>query len=149
MAQLGRLDLVPILYGEVLVPPAVVQELSVAVRGAPDVVIAGLSGYRIVPPGDALRVRDLRRTLDAGESEAIALALEASVPAILIDEQRGRTAASRLGLVPIGSLAILVEAKRAGHVSLIAPLIERVRREIAFRASPRIIEQALRAAGEA
>jgi hypothetical protein len=56
--------------------------------------------------------------LDAGETEAISLALELHVPAILIDEATGRRAAQAHGLRPLGTLAILVAADTHGLLNL-------------------------------
>lgn len=51
-------------------------------------------------------------SLDAGDAAAIALALELSADAVLIDERRGRAVATNLGLRVFGTLAILDEAGR-------------------------------------
>jgi predicted nucleic acid-binding protein len=55
--------------------------------------------------------------LDAGESEAIALAVEVNADVVLMDEQAGRREALRQGLRVAGTLAVLDEADQAGLVS--------------------------------
>ncbi len=57
---------------------------------------------------------DLSMGLDAGETEAIALALERNIPALLIDERRGREAAEQKFITPIGTINILELADVAG-----------------------------------
>lgn len=52
--------------------------------------------------------------LDAGETEAIALAIEIGADALLLDEQAGRREATRRGLRVAGTLSVLDEADRAG-----------------------------------
>ena len=54
------------------------------------------------------------RTLDAGEVEAITLALELQSSFLLIDEQKGRTVAHLLGLKLNGTLGILRDAHNRG-----------------------------------
>jgi hypothetical protein len=48
--------------------------------------------------------------LGAGESEAILLALELHIPAILIDERKGRLLAEQRGILPVGTLTVLYSA---------------------------------------
>ena len=76
-------------------------------------------------PGNLNQVRLLLETLDPGESEALALALELETLAVLIDEAAGRAMAKRLGLLPIGVLGTLVKAKQRGLISAVGPLIDR------------------------
>lgn len=59
-------------------------------------------------------VRQLRTTLDDGESEAIALAQELNARLLIIDEYKGRQVAEKMSIRIIGVLGILVEAKRRG-----------------------------------
>jgi predicted nucleic acid-binding protein len=59
-----------------------------------------------------------RAGLGAGEGEAISLALELDADRVIIDELAGRSLAQHLGLPLIGTLGILLVAKRR---SLIPP----------------------------
>jgi uncharacterized protein len=79
---------------------------------------------RVQSPADATLVTLLRRTLDPGESEAIALALELNAAILLMDEASGRAEASRRGLSVTGVLGILRDAKRAGLLPEIKPLLD-------------------------
>ena len=54
--------------------------------------------------------------LDAGESEAIALAIETHADLLLLDEQAGRLEAARQGLKVAGTLAVLDDADQAGII---------------------------------
>jgi len=56
-------------------------------------------------------VKVLRRELDKGESEAIALALQAQADWTLLDEKEGRRVAKSLGLRVTGVLGILLCAR--------------------------------------
>ena len=55
--------------------------------------------------------------LGAGERDAIQLALELGIVAILIDEQQGRLEASSKGLVTTGTLGVLIAGHRRGLVN--------------------------------
>ena len=86
--------------------------------------------------------------LDSGEAEAIALAVETEVELLLIDEQAGRRAARRLEVEHVGTLGVLLEAKHAGHVSKIRPLLDALRSEAGFWISNALYERTLELAGE-
>jgi predicted nucleic acid-binding protein len=99
-------------------------------------------------PGDSKEVAALQERIGRGEAEAIVLALETRADALLIDEAKGRAIAEARGIRPLGALGLLVQAKRAGHVSNVAPLIDRLEKELAFRVSDRLRRRILDAAGE-
>jgi predicted nucleic acid-binding protein len=60
--------------------------------------------------------RLLATTLDSGEAEAIALALESSADLVLLDERDGRNAAAHAGLRVTGALAVLLRTKNDGQI---------------------------------
>ena len=56
--------------------------------------------------------------------------------------------ARRLGLNYIGLLAVLVQAKHAGLIRAVGPLVERLRSEAGFWISQEVHQHLLRIAGE-
>ena len=86
--------------------------------------------------------------LDAGESQAIALAREQSASLLLIDERKGRIAARRLGILVSGALGIVAAARRHGRIPSAKAEIDRLKREAGFFVSADVGERTLRMAGE-
>ncbi len=129
LAVIGRLELLRLQFGEVVFPPAVLEELKV------DSEYPGTSQIRQALKDGWLRKADLqsdrmtrvlKRELDDGEAEAIALALEMSIEVVLIDERDGRAAAKAVGLSPIGILGILLQAKQVGQINSLKEILERL-----------------------
>jgi hypothetical protein len=151
LRALQVLTLVPVLeylYQQVIVPPAVKREL--------DVDVAGLGGFpferypfiRIATPSASSRLSDLRRDVDEGEAEAIALAIELRAPLLLVDDLDGREIARRLGLRTRGVLGVLVQAKESRLCGALWPLIQRLQAEMDFHLSDAIVDVILEQAGE-
>jgi predicted nucleic acid-binding protein len=84
--------------------------------------------------------------VDAGEAAAIALA-KAEGGLLLMDDNRGRRLALRLGLAVKGTLGILVLAKRRGHIERVRPVLEMLLSH-GIRISQRLIDATLREVGE-
>ena len=76
--------------------------------------------------------------LGFGERAAIALALETSTDALLIDERTGRREAERRHLRVVGTLAVLEEAGRRGLLDFGAALGQLG--QTSFRLSPGILK---------
>jgi predicted nucleic acid-binding protein len=70
--------------------------------------------------------------LDAGESEAIRLAMAVSADYVLIDEKEGRRCAFALGIRAVGLLGILIRAKQSGAVESMRLEIDKLRRHAGF-----------------
>ena len=70
--------------------------------------------------------------LDAGETEALRLALATSPSCVLMDEKEGRQRAASLNIRTIGVLGILITAKQAGSIPALRTEIDRLRREAGF-----------------
>lgn len=77
-------------------------------------------------------VTALRRDLDRGEAETVALALELNADLILMDEQEGRRAAERLGLDVIGVIGVLLEAKAKNIIDAVQPHLDALRQTPGF-----------------
>jgi predicted nucleic acid-binding protein len=109
-------DILPRLFDHVLVPFAVRDELIHA--GAPKKVTDWILQHRpwleITVVSNAQPVHGLHK----GETEALQLALERKVAAVLMDDMDGRAAARRLGLVPIFTVALLERAAERGLLDL-------------------------------
>jgi uncharacterized protein len=89
----------------------------------------------------------LRVFLGAGEAETLALAQELSSPLVLMDDIRARKAAQQAGIRTLGVVGLLVTAKREGLIDEVRPLLETLSGK-GFRLGRRLIEEALRQAGE-
>jgi predicted nucleic acid-binding protein len=145
---LGLLDLLGREFGQVLLPPQVAKELSQASRSVAPLDVSALPWCQVRAPVDQSRVREIAHELDAGEAEALVLALEMSAELILVDDFAARAEARRLGLRPMGLGGLLTRAKRSGHIAQVVPLMERVRREINFLLSDEVLDEIRRQAGE-
>lgn len=118
LSAIGRFDLLQSLYTALLIPPAVWSEVTVAGKGrlgAAELSTAINMGWiEVKPPSADALAHQALRGLDLGEREALALALD-KAQFVLLDELRGRAAARRIGVIAIGTLGVLVEAKRRGE----------------------------------
>ena len=140
---IGNIDLLPQLYGEVLIPPAVQDELLAP--GAP----AAVRLWMMNPPR-WLEVRtpsridfSLDSDLDEGELEAIALVQSGGAGSLLLmDDLPGRMEAERLGLDTIGTLGILRRAHQVGLTNL-RKAVETLLTSTNFRASDQLIREIL------
>ena len=91
------------------------------------------SGWIVARPiRDNATIRLLTASLDPGEAEAIALAVEMKADWILLDETEGRRAASLAGLQVTGILGILLRAKQRGEIPLLKPELEALRTRARF-----------------
>ena len=134
-------DLLPQLFGQVLIPPAVFAELKDP--GTPPPVRAWLTNTP-----SWLQIQIVRSSpdpaldyLDPGEREAIALAEELKAYLLLVDENDARREAARRKLLFIGTLGIL---RRAAQLNLIdLPSMLAKLQQTTFYVSPEVIQSLL------
>ncbi len=144
--HVGEVGLLRALYGEVLVPEAVADELLNPAGLYEPVDVRAFDFIRISPP--AAVEWDVPADLDAGEVAAIALAEQEGASLLLIDELAGRRFASSRGLTIKGALGVLVDAKKAGLVPAVAPLVDRLQREFKFHVATNVRKMILQLADE-
>lgn len=143
----GVVPVLHALFEHVIVPKTVADELNAG---------GDRPGARLLAEHAWLEVRAAARPpdpllaeeLDAGEAEAIALAIELGRVPVLLDERRGRRIATRVyGLEVRGTLGVLTEARRRGQIPVLATVLERLVSHGIYL-SPKLIDDALRAVGE-
>ena len=139
LQQIDQLDLLAQLFATILVPPEVVQETAPSVV-LPDWIVT----QSLQQP---MREAVLQAQLDAGESAAISLALEVSPQWIILDDLRARRLATSLGLMVIGTLGVLIEAKKRGFLTELRPQLDALLR-FHFHLGPELYRHALNLVGE-
>lgn len=145
--QLGLLDLLRELYGTVLVPEAVRDELlvgrplGVAVPDPADfswIIIRGTTMHRGIEALD---------DLGSGERAALSLALEIGDATVILDDAAARAAAATLNIVTTGTLGVLLLAKERGLVTSIGNVLAELEQR-GFRMAPALLARVLAIAGE-
>jgi len=133
LLTIGHIDLLPQLFGTVLVPDAVQAELSHP--AAPTTVrvwATELPSWVKVETVTELDDAALR-PLGAGERSAIILALTKHADLILIDERRGTQVALSKGFEVAGTLGILALASRRRLIQLDNAFTQLKRTNFRFR----------------
>jgi predicted nucleic acid-binding protein len=126
LASVRLLELLPQMFIRVHVPASVVSEC--AVGGGIAVPPLSLLEWVVVhpnPEGTLVGVWDL----DAGEKDAILLALQLKADRILMDERLGRNMAEYQGLNVMGTLGVLAKAKKVGLIPSFAATAEIMRQQ--------------------
>lgn len=133
LARIGNLQLLHQLYGEIFIPEAVWHEVIIGGSDRPGAnEIKSASWVKTQAIANKPLVQALRQDLDAGEAEAIVLALEVEADFLLMDEHLGRETADLLGLRYIGTIGVLISAKRHQVIKEIRPYLDTLRNVAGF-----------------
>jgi predicted nucleic acid-binding protein len=135
--KLDLLDLLPILFSNVITTPEIAKEYG---KALPEWVI-------IQSVKNSALQKDLANIVDAGEASAIALANEINCIYLLTDDKAARKLAEGRGIVVKGSIGLLLYAKEQGALLAIKPYLDKIQ-ATNFRISAAIIYKALNQAGE-
>jgi predicted nucleic acid-binding protein len=135
LERIGHLDLLPSLFEPVIVPPAVHQEFGVA-----------LPWLQVEIPPNAALVAALKILVDDGEAEAIALASGRGVR-IILDDRQARSVAKQLRIPIVGTIGVLVRARRAGLIVALKPVLNDLE-DSGFYVTNGLKEEALQLVGE-
>jgi uncharacterized protein len=111
LERIGHLDILPALFAPILIPPEVQREFGTL-----------LPWLTVEIPADQALVAALRLLVDDGEAEAIALAHEQG-RRIILDDRRARSVARGLGITILGTVGMLVRAKRLGIIPSLRALL--------------------------
>jgi len=137
LSKIGQLELLHQVFGEVIVPQAVAEEYG---QILPTWIV-------VRTPTQTSLVLILEETLDVGESNAIALAVEMGDCYLILDDQKARKMAASMKIDFTGTLGVIISAKQRGILSSVRPVFNKI---IAtdFRVSNVMIEQILLELGE-
>lgn len=126
--QCELLDLLPALYGQVVVPEAVAAEIREGrVLGVSLPAMEEMPWTSIKAPKDPALL-PLVADLGQGEREVLALGKESPGSLVILDDGLARRYAGHLGLRLIGTLGILIRAKRQGLIAAVAPVLDQLDR---------------------
>lgn len=149
LAGVGELDLLHAVCGDIMIPDAVFNEITVAGAGEPGAhEVANLAWIKRRPALNRQWVDALGLELDAGEAEAIVLGIECQADLIFLDERLGRHAARRMGLTVTGTLGILIAAEDLGTLEAVRPLLDALRANAGFWIGDALYDAVLAAANE-
>jgi predicted nucleic acid-binding protein len=138
---LNQIDILPTLFGRVVVPPAVVSEL--AHPRSPQV----LRDWTASPPS-WLTIQSPNSTdpslgsIGLGELEAISLAVELKADLLLVDDRKARHVALSRGIHVTGTLGLLELAAIRGLLDL--PTVIAELRKTDFRIADELIDEAVK-----
>jgi len=137
--RIGELDLLRAIFPALVIPPAVAGEIATVTAVPAWVTVQSLARR--------LDARTLVPGLGAGEREAISLAVETRATWLLLDDQAARQVARTIGLPVIGTVGVLLAAKRRGLVSAVRPYLARLGSP-GFFMRRELLERVVRLAGE-
>jgi len=151
LSSIKQLALLSELFDSIFVPHAVFTEVTrgrESLEGA-----AQLDNVLQTPPFHIYQVENreavyhLYGKLHLGEIEVVMAAKELSVSEVLLDDLPARKLAQTFLLQPLGTLGILILAKKEGKIPALKPLLDQLMNKN-FRVSAKLYEQVLIYAGE-
>jgi len=144
LAIVDHLWLLEAIYQTVIIPDVVVSELAAASNPTISAILQlGWIQTQSLTNSQLADQLQQERGLDAGEANAIALALELQADDLLIDERLGRQESVRLGLSIIGILGILLVAKQRSLIPQVQPVMDALINQAGFRVSPQLYQRVL------
>lgn len=124
---IGRLDILRLLFGEIVIPPAVREEFLSIEKELRRQTLRDERWIRVVKLENPNRTGAFSN-LDEGEAEVLALAEELDASLVLIDERKARRYAERLELPLSGTLGVILLAKEEGIVTAVSPLLKAIQK---------------------
>lgn len=148
LSSIGQLSILTQRFpSKILIPQAVWYEVveTGAGRAGATEVAAGLNVWLTVQEVEnKTLISVLQQDLDQGEAEAIALFFEQPSEALLLDEKKARQVARRMNLPILGTLGLLIWAKRQGVIVSLQEQLDALRTVAKFRLSQEVYNEALR-----
>ena len=120
LANINQLELLHKLYGTIIVPQAVIDEI---VREPAKHRVYECSWIKVEKIKDSTQKEIFRARLHAGEVEVMILAREQKADLVIMDDDAAKKTAKFLGLNVTGTLGVLLKAKKKGYLKKVEPVI--------------------------
>ena len=146
LAGIGELDILKSVYGQITIPTAVFDEVTVKNGKIADSIKAA-NWINVENIQDADSKKMYKAKLHAGEVEVMILAQEQHADLIVIDDNAAKKTATYLGLNAIGTMAVLLRAKQLGCINDVGSYIDKMVAN-GFFISPEVIAMVEDLAGE-
>lgn len=148
LGNIGQLDVLHKMYGEIIIPEAVFREVTEKEDAASQAVRAADNWIKVEAVQNPSEYALYRARLHAGEVETMILAQQSpKADLIVLDDNAARKTADFLGLTVTGTIGILLKAKQNGIIAQIKPLLNEIMQN-GFFISDRLLQMILKAAGE-
>lgn len=122
---INKLDILHILFGKIIIPPAVDKEIKALKNLNIDLdTYINSSWIALEKPVDTDKVSALMKMIDDGEAEAIVIAKELKADYLLIDERKGTRLAKHEGCSTIGLVGVLIKAKEKEIIGRVMPVLD-------------------------
>jgi predicted nucleic acid-binding protein len=149
LTKIGRIDLLDAQDVDVVVPLRVFQEVSLDAADPEHPVVRAIQdgGWSVAVPSSPVPQSLSRWKLDPGEESVLTVALQSPGCEVVIDDRAGRRCAEAHGIALVGTVGLVILAKRIGRITQARPIIEDLRR-VGLYVSDAVIADALKRAGE-
>lgn len=149
LSAIERLDLLHHRFPNgVIIPDAVWNEVVVTGQGLPEAKQVAHTEWIVRQyVQNKIFALSLQASLDKGEAEVIALGQEIRADLLLLDEKSARKVAVRLDYPVLGTVGLLIWAKRNSLISTISEELDSLQQKGGFRISKDVLAYALRQAG--
>jgi predicted nucleic acid-binding protein len=117
LSKIGELEILNKLFGTIITTQEVAKEFGEQLP----------SWFEIQQPKDTNYQSIIEMSVDRGEASAIALAIELDDCLLIIDDLKGRKFAHQFGLTIIGTIGVIVDAKLAGIIPSVRPILAKIR----------------------
>lgn len=141
LVRIGYIDILPRLYGSVIIPTEVAAELASIARPLEEraFVLAPPAWLSVRRPTQVEAIADL----DAGECAAISLVRELGADLLLIDEAKGRQAAIARSIRTARTAAVLFDAANFGAIADLKDAFDKLR-DTNFRVPHDVLDELLK-----
>ena len=149
LTKIGRIELLNAEGVDVVVPMPVPEEVSTNLGDPTDPMVQMIddAGWRIVTPPVPVVASVSRWKLDRGEESVLTVALERPDCEVVIDDLAARRCAKEHGIPLLGTIGVVILAKRTGRIVEARPVIDELRR-VGLWVTDDVVADALRLAGE-